>query len=142
MNMNAGIPTILHIEDDGNDRLLTKIAFKKAGLAVNLQCAENGEKAIAYLSGSGIYNDRENHPFPKLVLLDLRLPRSNGLDFLNWRRQQEQLRELPVVVLSSSSELKDKEETCRLGANGYFPKPLAIDLLQELLAEIYSEWLG
>jgi CheY-like chemotaxis protein len=140
--MNTQIPTILHVEDENNDRLLVEIAFRKAELPVNLQVAEDGDKAIAYLSGTGVYSDRASYPLPNLVLLDLKLPRNSGLEFLSWMKTQPALKELPIVTLSSSEQPADRDQARERGAHDYFCKPVAIGPLQEVVTQIYSKWLA
>jgi CheY-like chemotaxis protein len=140
--MNTQIPTILHVEDESNDHLLVKIAFRKAELQVNLQIAEDGDEAIAYLNGNGVYSDRSSYPLPNLILLDLRLPRKSGLEFLNWMQSQPALKTLPVVTLSSSEQPDDRDKACAQGAHDYFCKPVAIGPLQQVVREIYFKWLA
>lgn len=136
------IPTILHVEDESNDRLLVQIAFRKAGLPVNFQVAEDGDKAIDYLNGSGVYSDRASYPLPNLILLDLRLPRKSGLEFLCWMQSRPGLKQVPVVTLSSSEQPDDRDQACARGAHDYFCKPVAIGRLQQVVTEIYSKWLA
>src|SRR5579872_3127592 len=103
MNKNN---VILHVEDDPNDVTLVGLAFRKAKADSVLVVVNDGEQAINYLNGEGKYADRANHPFPALVLLDLKLPRKTGLEVLAWVRSQPQpeLKRLPVVMLTSSNQ--------------------------------------
>src|SRR5438105_7704904 len=99
--------TILHVEDDSNDVLLFQHACRKAGLDVNLQVVPDGEEAVAYLEGKAQFKNRDEHPFPTLVVLDLKLPRVNGFDVLAWMRNEQSLRRLPVIILTSSCQQAD-----------------------------------
>ena len=140
--MNKLIQTILHVEDSPDDRFLVALAVRRAGGPVELQIAENGEKAIEYLEGRGGFSDRTSHGLPDLVLLDLKLPLKSGLEVLGWIRSQPQFKDLPVVILSSSEQASDMEKAIDVGASAYFVKPLSVMQLQKQLAEIYEQWLG
>lgn len=141
VNNNNRIPTVLHVEDDRNDRLLLATTFRNTRINVNLQPAEDGEKTVDYLTGNGIYADREHYPFPRLVVLDLKLPRKSGFEVLSWIRSQDNLKNLPVVILSSSEHEADMKEALQLGASGYYAKPVSVAPLKEVIKEISSKWL-
>ena len=134
--------TILHVEDDSNDALLFQHACRKAGMDVNLQVAADGEEALAYLKGADQFNNRETHPLPNLVVLDLKLPRVNGFDVLAWLRNEQKLRRLPVIVLTSSSHQSDVTRAYDLGANSFLVKPLAFEALVDLAKGINQYWLS
>jgi CheY-like chemotaxis protein len=134
--------TILLVEDNPDDVLLIKRAFKKAGLAHSLQIASHGEAAVDYLAGAGPYADRDKHPFPVLMLLDLQLPRRSGHEVLAWLREQEGLRRLPVVVLTSSREPNDINRAYDLGANSYLVKPVSFDTLLDMVQVLERYWLA
>jgi CheY-like chemotaxis protein len=114
---------VLWVEDDPNDVVLIRRAFKKAGIEPVHVCA-NGEDAVNYLQGVAPYNDRAQFPFPNLIITDLKMPKVNGLDFLRWLRAHPQCRVLPVVVFSASAQTSDIEQVYHLGANGYFQSQL------------------
>ena len=117
--------TILLVEDDPNDILLTQRAFRKANLTnASLQVVTDGDTAVAYLSGAGEYADRDRYPLPVVVLLDLKLPRRSGHEILAWLRQQPKLKSLPVVILSSMGEVGEADKAKDLCASAYFVKPL------------------
>ena len=138
--MDAMSLTLLLVEDDPNDVLLFRRALSKAGVTTHLRVMENGEAAIAYLSGQGTYADRDLYPFPALMLLDLKLPRKSGLEVLQWLRQQPGLNRLPVVILSSSKESVDVARAYDLGVNSYLVKPAAFDSLLEMVKTIGLYW--
>ena len=98
---------ILLVEDDENDVLLLKRAFTRAGLKDNVRVVRNGHDAISYLSGRGIYGNREEHPLPFLMLLDLKMPGINGFEVLQWARKDPHLKRLLIVVLTASNPQTD-----------------------------------
>ena len=134
--------TILLVEDNPDDALLIRRAFKKAGLPHALQIATHGEEAVDYLAGGGSYADRDQHPFPALVLLDLQLPRRSGHEVLEWLRGQEVLRRLPVIVLTSSREPSDINRAYDLGANSYLVKPVSFEALLEMVRVLERFWIA
>lgn len=138
--MNITLPTLLLVEDDPNDIMLFRRAKDKTNLANPLQVVEDGEAAVAYLSGQDQYADRNRYPLPALVLLDLKLPRKSGLEVLAWLRKQPGLRRLPVVVMTSSKESTDVGLAYDLGANSYLVKPVAFDNLLEMIKALGLYW--
>jgi CheY-like chemotaxis protein len=115
---------ILVAEDNEVDVLLLRRAFAKAQLLNPLQVVHNGEEAIAYLSGKGKYTNRAEYPLPDLVLLDLKMPHKNGLEVLEWIREQPSLSGLRVVMLTSSDQARDVNAAYQLGANSFLVKPV------------------
>ena len=132
---------ILLVEDNPHDVLLTRRAFRKAGLDVPISALEDGDRAIAYLDGRGDFADRAAHPWPGLVLLDLKLPGRGGLEVLRWIRAQPHLDPMPVVVLTSSAEEEDVVQAYRAGANSYLRKPVSLDELTGLVAALHAYWM-
>jgi len=132
---------VLLVEDDENDRLLIERAFDKGRIANPIHSVTNGEDAVAYLAGSGVYANREEHPLPVMMLLDLKLPRKSGLEVLAWVREQVGLKRLPVVVLTSSREAVDINRAYDLGANSYLVKPVGFESLFELAKSLNLYWL-
>ena len=132
---------ILHVEDDPNDVLLVGLAFRKAAVTASLQVVNDGEQAVQYLAGQGQFADRQKFPLPALVLLDLKLPRRSGLEVLAWLREQEDLRRLPVVMLTSSSQQADVKRAYDIGLNSYLVKPSLLEELVETMRRMSSYWL-
>src|SRR5436190_9188254 len=108
---------ILQVEDDKNDVFLLRNMFDRAGITSTVHVVTDGQMAIDYLDGKGQFADRQKYPLPSLVLTDLNLPRKNGLEVLQWIRSQPRLKELEVVVFSSSALQKDVDQASELGAN-------------------------
>lgn len=143
MDSNHRLPqTVLYVEDSPDDFALFKLASRKCGTPFSLQHAADGELAIAYLSGAGPYADREEFPFPDLVLLDLKMPRLDGFEVLHWIRTNPATKNLPVVVLAGSSFRADIRRALELGANSYAAKPARFEELQVLIDQIADVWLA
>nr|RNJ70013.1 MAG: response regulator [Leptolyngbya sp. IPPAS B-1204] len=139
--MNLVDHTVLLVEDDDNDVLFMERAFDQANLQNPIQVIPDGDRAVDYLSGVGLYGDRDRYPLPVLILLDLKLPRRSGLEVLEWLQSQPGLRRLPVVVLTTSSENSDINRAYDLGANSYLVKPVAPDNLLNLVRTLNLYWL-
>ena len=140
--MTASSTAILLVEDDANDVLLIRRAFAKAAITNPVHNVEDGDAAVAYLAGEGSYADRDDHPLPAVVLLDLKLPRRSGLEVLEWVRRDPGLRRLPIVVLTSSRESSDVNRAYDLGANSYLVKPVAFDALTDLVRILQGYWVA
>ena len=141
--MPAKVPNnipILVADDDAQDTMLVKMAVQKASLNLQLASVQDGEEAIDYLLGKADFADRQTHPFPKLVLLDLKMPRLNGFDVLDFVRGQPGLRQLPIVIFSSSDDPKDIQRAYDGGANSYLCKPHSNDDLSALLKALEDYW--
>jgi CheY-like chemotaxis protein len=132
--------TILVAEDNPDDAFLLKRAFIQAGLNVRLDFVQDGEEVIHYLKGENGFADRAAHPFPALLLLDLKMPRLDGFDVLNWLRQQSGLKRLLVTVLTSSDQPNDVNRAYDLGANSYLIKPSQSENLVEIVQRIQNYW--
>lgn len=125
--------TVLLVEDQSADVLLTQRAFQRVNASINLQIAEDGLEAIHYLSGEDKYGDRKLHPLPQLILLDLKLPRRSGFEVLQWLQSHERLRRIPVIIVSSSDIQRDINQAYDFGANAYLVKPVNFaDLIKTL----------
>ncbi len=132
---------ILVAEDQTNDAFILERAFKKTGAKATLHFVRDGQEAIDYLEGEELFSDRNAYPLPTLLLLDLKMPRLNGFDVLEWVRSQKSLRRLLVVVFSSSEEMSDINRAYDLGANSYMVKPGDFDELLKLAEELGRYWL-
>lgn len=139
--MAAHGATILVVEDRPADVLLIRRAFMKAQIGNPMQVVSDGEEAVAYLSGAGAFADRQKHPLPALLLLDLKLPRKSGLEVLTWLRAQPEIRRLPVVVLTSSKETSDVNRAYELGANSYLLKPVTFESLLDMIKTLRLYWI-
>jgi len=135
-------PAVLVVEDNPDDVFFIERAFAESGTAAAIKVVDDGEKAIAYLSGRGSFADRQKYPVPTLVLLDLKLPRVPGLNVLSWVRKQPALVRLVVVILTSSREAVDINRAYELGANSYLVKPVSSQALAELIKSVDRYWLG
>ncbi|MGC2639445.1 MAG: response regulator [Acidobacteriaceae bacterium] len=133
---------VLLVEDDLADSKLIRRAFDKAEVTARLVRARDGDDAVAYLDGTGPYTDRDEHPSPTLVLLDIKLPRRSGFEVLSWiRRDMRPLRRTPVVMLTSSRHAVDINRAYELGANAYTVKPDTQADMVRLLGAIQSFWI-
>ena len=131
---------ILLAEDDDDDVLLIQRAFQKAGLRNTLKVVRDGGQAIDYLSGNGIYADREKYPLPYLLLLDLKMPGTDGFEVLQWARSEPEIRRLLIVVLTSSVLQADVDRAYELGANSYLVKPVEFDEMVHLIRRFEAYW--
>jgi len=139
--MNPKEYVVLLADDDPNDVFLLQRAFQKTNIANPLRVVRDGEEAMAYLGGQDLYADRQLHPLPVLLLLDLKMPRKSGFEVLRWLRQQSGLKRLPVVVLTSSNQNPDINKAFDLGANSYIVKPGGFDSLVEMVKNLNLYWL-
>ena len=125
--------TILLAEDDPNDVFFMQRALTKAGLNTPLHIVRNGQEALEYLGGLGKFGDRAEYPLPSLLLLDLKMPFVDGFEVLAWARSQPGLKQLPIVVLTSSAQDSDREKAAGLGASAYFVKPPTREMVEKIL---------
>jgi CheY-like chemotaxis protein len=133
--------SVLLVEDDLNDIFLVKRAFKIACVQNPLQVVTDGEKAIAYLSGVGKYADRTTFPLPKLIVMDLKMPRRTGFEVLEWvKGSNKTLRRIPIVVVSASDSPADINRAYELGANAYMVKPMDFRAVEHLFESITHYW--
>ena len=139
--MNASRSIILAAEDEESDAFFLGMALKKAGVRHQLVIARDGQEAVEYLNGDGVYSDRAKYPLPKLLLLDLKMPRMSGFGVLAWLATHPDFKNLPAVVLSSSAQLTDIEKARELGASDYCVKPNNLKELTRLVQELATRWL-
>ena len=114
--------TILLVEESGDDIFMMKMACQRSGIPHALHVAGDGDAAVAYLSGSGQFNDRCEHPFPDLVFLDIKMPKLDGHEVLKWIREQPLMKNLPVVMLTVSAQPSDVDRAFELGVTSYLKK--------------------
>jgi two-component system response regulator len=132
---------ILLVDDDPNDVTLTLHALREENLLNNIQVVRDGEEALDLLFCRGEFANRSfDHP-PRLVLLDLKLPKVDGLDVLSAVKGDPRTRSIPVVVLTSSREERDLVESYKLGANAYIQKPVEFDAFREVIKKLGLFWL-
>src|SRR3989339_882149 len=133
---------ILLVEDNPDDQTLTVRALKKANILNEIVVANNGEEALDYLFGTGVYADRDLSIMPEVILLDLRMPKIDGLEVLKRVRANERTKFLPVVILTSSKEERDLVESYKLGANSYIQKPVDFVEFAESVRTLGVYWLA
>src|SRR5215831_18560818 len=132
---------VLLVEDNTNDRDLAIHAMRRAGYAPKLEHISDGARALDYLFGTGDFAGRDLSLTPRLVLLDLKLPKMNGIEVLKSLRNDERTRMLPVVIMTSSREAHDVLESYRNGVNGFVVKPIDFMVYSQVVAEICHYWL-
>jgi two-component system, response regulator len=132
---------ILLVEDNPRDEALTLRALKKSNICNDVVVARDGVEALEYLFGAGEYAGPETHGMPQLILLDLKLPKADGLRVLQKIRATERTKRLPVVVFTSSSEEEDLINSYNLGANSYVRKPVDFDQFLEATRQLGLYWL-
>ena len=132
---------ILLVEDNRDDEALTKRALRKTNIANRIVVARDGVEAWEYLTNTGVFSDRKESPTAQLVLLDLKLPKLDGLGLLKRIRGDERTRLLPVVILTSSTEEKDRISSYGLGANSYVRKPVDFKQFLDAAVQLGLYWL-
>ena len=131
---------ILLVEDRADDVVIILRSFDKAGIKNPIQVLSDGEEAIAYLSGSGKYSNRQEYPLPELILLDLKMPKVDGFEVLKWTRTHPEVSRLRVVVLTSSDDIRDVNLAYKLGANSFLVKPMDFNHYVEMGTFIADNW--
>ena len=134
-------PVILIVDDDSNDQLLIKTAFKQIGVTDPIFSANDGVEALAYLKGAGQYNDRERFPFPTVLMVDLKMPKMNGFELLRYLKNDTNFAVLPTCVFTSSSDSNDVANAYLFGANAYHVKPSSLDQLCRHLKTMHDFWI-
>lgn len=133
--------TILLVEDNPDDELLAIRALKQNKIMNEVVVARDGAEALDYLFGTGAYAGRDTSVMPQVILLDLKLPKISGLEVLKRLRNDDRTKLLPVVVLTSSKEDRDLNESYRLGANSYIRKPVDFAQFSEAIKQLGLYWL-
>jgi two-component system response regulator len=132
---------ILLVEDNPDDETLTLRALEKQGISDRIVVARDGAEALDYLFGTGLYAGRAEVEIPRLILLDLKLAKIDGLDVLRRLRGDRRTQMIPVVILTSSNEAADRLASYRLCANSYVRKPVDFDQFVDALRQIVTYWL-
>jgi CheY-like chemotaxis protein len=132
---------ILLVEDNPTDAELCIRALKKNNLANNLVWVKDGAEALDFLFATGTYSDRDVMCPPKVVLLDLRLPKVDGMEVLRKVKEDERTRAIPIVVLTSSKEERDVAESYKVGVNSYISKPVEFDAFARTVSDLGLYWL-
>ena len=132
--------TVLLVEDDLNDIFLVKRAFKLAQVRSPLQVVTDGLEATNYLKGEDKFADRQLYPLPKLIVMDIKMPRRSGFDVLEWAKHDPVLRRIPIVIVSSSEDPADINRAYELGANAYMVKPVDYRAVEHLFKSITQYW--
>lgn len=132
---------IVLVEDNASDAELTIRALKKKNLANNLIHLKNGADALDFIFAQGLYKGRDPYKAPKVILLDLKMPKVDGLEVLAKIRGDERTKKIPVVVLTSSREDPDIEACYALGVNSYIVKPVEFDNFFQAVSELGLYWL-
>jgi CheY-like chemotaxis protein len=139
--MNFGSKIVLYVEDDPNDVVLLEHALKRAQVDLRMVTLGDGQEAIDYMSGHGIFSDRGRFPIPAIILLDLKMPRISGIDFLRWLRERPEFCSVVVIVFSSSELRSDVSAAYRMGANSFVTKPTAPDARNQLIHSLRGWWI-
>ena len=132
---------ILLVEDNPNDAELTLRALSKYNLTNKIHVVNDGAKALEYMFATGEYAGREIDKKPKMILLDLKLPKVDGLEVLREVKSDERTKTTPVIVLTSSTEERDIVESCKLGVNSYIAKPVEFDKFIDAVSEVGLYWM-
>ena len=139
--MNYDNVEILFAEDSEDDAILTIRALTKSGFTNKLHHVKNGAEALDFIYGKGIYASRNINENPKLILLDLKMPKVSGIQVLEKVKSDPKLKAIPVVILTSSKEDPDVEKCYALGANSYIVKPVDSDNFFQAIKEIGLYWM-
>ncbi len=132
---------LMLVEDNPDDEELTLLAFERNNISSEVVVAHDGVEALDYLFGTGIYTDRDMSVMPALILLDLQLPRINGLEVLRRLRADNRTKLIPVVILTTSNEQQDLINSYSLGCNSYIRKPVDYDQFLTAVHQLGMYWL-
>jgi two-component system, response regulator len=141
MNNNTSEVEILLIEDSMNDAEMTIRALKKHNIANNLIHLKDGAQALDFLFAKGEFSGRDISRKPKVILLDLKMPKVDGIEVLSTIKADERTKQIPVVVLTSSKEHPDVEQCYKLGVNSYIVKPVEFDSFLKAVSNLGLYWM-
>ncbi len=141
MSNRSEAVTVLIAEDDPEDRMLVREAWEESQMVNELRFVQDGEELLEYLNRSGPYASPAEAPRPGLILLDLNMPKKDGRDALNEIKSDPRLRQIPIIVLTSSKAEEDIVRTYDLGVNSYITKPVTFDQLVETLKTLGKYWI-
>jgi two-component system response regulator len=133
---------VLLVEDNPSDVELTLRALKRNNLANQVHVARDGAEALDFIFAEGDYTERDIEKRPKVILLDLKLPKVSGLEVLQRIRSDERTKDIPVVVMTSSKEVPDISESYKLGVNSYIVKPVDFDKFVQVISQLGLYWLS
>jgi CheY-like chemotaxis protein len=139
--VNADAVEILLVEDNPQHVELTLRALRKHNLANNVLVAKDGAEALDFIFATGAYSQRRIENGPKVILLDLKLPRVDGLEVLRRIKSDERTKAIPVVVVTTSEQEQDVVESYKLGANSYIVKPVSFEKFVEAVSELGFYWM-
>jgi two-component system response regulator len=132
---------ILLVEDNSSDIELTLRAFKKHNITNKVHVVRDGAEALDFIFAKGNYAERNINNIPKVILLDLKLPKFDGIEVLRRVKSDERTKVIPVIILTSSKEETDKVKSYTLGANSYITKPVDFDKFAKIVSEIGYYWM-
>ena len=138
----SNLAVVLLVEDNPADQQLTIRAFKKGRVNTNLQIAGDGVIAMDYLLGNGKFKDREVYPIPDLILLDINMPRKDGKQVLQEIRDNNKLKIIPVIMLTTSDQEKDIIDSYNMGVNAYISKPVRIKDFMQVVDKLEDFWFA
>jgi two-component system response regulator len=133
---------VLIVEDNPQDLELTLRALRRSHLANNIVTVSDGEEALDFLFARGAYSERNGNDVPRVVFLDLKLPKVDGFEVLREMRSDPRTKTVPVVVITSSAEERDRIATYGIGANSYVVKPIDFDSFTKTMSEVGFYWLA
>jgi len=140
MNLNSEVEILL-VEDNSSDAEMTIRALKKSNLANNLLHLRDGAEALDFVFAEGKYTGRQMADTPKVILLDLKMPKVNGIEVLHKIKSDLRTAKIPIVILTSSREDPDIQECYRLGVNGYVVKPVEFDEFHKAISDLGLYWM-
>ena len=132
--------TILIAEDGEDDAFFLRRAMRKLGWTNPVQILTDGGEVLNYLKGEGKHHDRAQFPFPSVLFMDIKMPRVNGFEVLQWLRDHPECKVIPVIMFSTSGRPEEVERAYQLGANAYIVKPTTNEELQEILRSTFDFW--